>query len=353
MRRIPRNAARIALALLSIAAGAGAALAHPPYGLVVDGEGNAYFSDLEAVWRVAPDGRMSLFRPGEDGVHVHELVLAADGAVEGDVNRYDPSTQIYRTAIWRRSPDGRETWALAPTPTPPKGLGLWQDRAGNRYLSQWPANGDRRTMLFRRSPEGRVTLLYGPREEAAKFREVIVSSVGAMTFPADGSVVFADTRALRRVAPDGAVTTLYQGPPDAVLRGLSAVSGGRILAADFGRRQVLAFSAQAQPVTLYTSPKGWLPTAAAMAGARLLVLEANANPYDYVNRVRLVEVKSGAGRVVAAPGDPSAVPRRGAAAAPGRDGAASYGEMAAATIAAAAALGFALRWLRDRRKARG
>jgi hypothetical protein len=340
---------------LLLAAGAAllasAAAAHPPYGLVADRAGNVYFSDLEAVWRLAPDGRLSLFRPGADA-HVHELALAPDGAVEGDYNHYESESGTYRAGIWHRTPDGRETWVLAPNGAPPKGIGLWQDRAGNRYTAQWVSNDDRRTMLFRRAADGRVTLLFGPQDKAAKFREVLVSSVGAMAFPADGSLVLADGHLLRRVPPGGAAAILYQGPAEGSLRGLFAAPDGRVLAADMGRRIVLAVAPGGKAETLYEEKAAWLPTAVALSGPRLLVLEANADSHDYVDRVRLVEVANGQGRVVAEPG-------RTAAAAPPPADPPSGGHpraaagLAAAAIAAAAAVGFGFRRLRDRRRALG
>ncbi|MEA3049792.1 MAG: virginiamycin lyase [Sphingomonadales bacterium] len=337
------------LLVLGAALLASAAAAHPPYGLVADRAGNFYFSDLEAVWRLAPDGRLSLFRAG-DGAHVHELALAPDGAVEGDYNRYESETGTYRVGIWHRTPDRRETWVLAPTAAPPKGIGLWQDRAGNRYTAQWVSNDDRRTMLFRRAADGRISLLYGPREQAAGFREVLVSSVGAMAFPPDGSLVMADGQVLRRVPPGGAAAIFYQGPAKASLRGLFAAPDGRVLAADMGRRIVVAVSPGGKAETLYAEKAAWLPTAAILAGPRLLVLEANADSHDYVDRVRLVEVRNGRGAVVAEPG-------RAAAAAPPPDAPPSAGHpraamaLAVAAIAAAAAAGYGLRRLRDRRRA--
>lgn len=274
--------------------------AHPPYSLVVDEGGNAYFSDLEAVWKLAPDGRLSLFRPAVAGKHVHELALA-DGAVEGEQNEYDPATQVHRGAIWRRTLGGRETWVMKPTTKAPKGMGVPRDRAGNRYAAQWVSNKDRRTMLFRRAPDGRVTLLYGPADEAARFTEALAGSVGGMVFPADGSVVLADGRTLRRADAAGRVATLYAGPQGASLRGLALAADGRILAADSGRRVVFALSTAGKAEQVYASPPGWIATAAAEVRGKLLVLEANADPYDYVRRVRVVEAGSRGPQVVAEP----------------------------------------------------
>jgi hypothetical protein len=45
-----------------------------------------------------------------------------------------------------------------------------------------------------------------------------------------------------------------------------------------------------------------------MAGGRLLVLEANAEPREYVDRVRVIEVTGGRGRVVARPAFPITSP---------------------------------------------
>lgn len=323
----------VATAVWLLVAAASAA-AHPPYGLVADPAGNAYFSDLETVWRLRADGGLEIFRPA-DGTHVHELQMGPDGAVEGEVNRYEPATRAYRAGLWRRSPDGRESWAMPETASPPKGSGLWRDRKGNRYLAQWVSQDDRRTMLFRRSPAGRLDLLYGPRREAASFRQVVASSVGAMAFPADGSVVFADGRALRRVARDGRPTTLFEGPEETVLRGVAAMPDGRVLVADAGGARILAIAADGRARTLYTSGRGWIANAATLRRGRLLVLEANARPYDYDDRVRVVEVgPDRRARVVALPArGPTASP---AAAGPRRRWRAPMAAAAAATAIAIA-----------------
>jgi hypothetical protein len=293
-------------AAILLALFASAAPAHPPYGLVADARGNVYFSDLEAVWRLAPDGQLHLFRPATEGHHVHELAPGQDGSIEGEINSYDPATETFSTGLWRRSANGRETWLLAPTGAPSRGLGVYTDARGNRYTTQWPGPEDRRTMLFRRSPAGRVELLYGPGDAAARFRQVLVSSVGGMASMRDGSIVFADGRALRRVHSSGAVTTLHEGAVGASFRGVSVAQDGRVLAADFAGRTIVAVGSGGGGEILYREAEAWLPTAALIVGGRLLVLEANADHGEYVDRVRLVEVAGARGRIVARPGQASA-----------------------------------------------
>ena len=108
------------LLLLCVLAAAAPGAAHPPYGLVADRQGSVYFSDLETIWRLSGDGRLSVFRPPVPGTHVHSLALAPDGAVEGDQNRYDPSTERFYSGLWRRTGEGAEQ-AIAPmTERPPR-----------------------------------------------------------------------------------------------------------------------------------------------------------------------------------------------------------------------------------------
>lgn len=281
--------------------------AHPPYGLVVDAAGNAYFSDLETVWRLSPDGELSVFRPAVAQSHVHELALAPDGAIEGDQNHYDPAAQRFYTGLWRRTAAGSEQPVIPMTERPPPGAGVWQDRAGNRYTSQWLSNEDRRVALLRRRPDGRVEILYDEAGGASRPVQPSVASVGGMGFGPDGSIFFANGGVLRRLSNDGHVTRLYDGGRESSLRGIAAAPDGRVVAADMGRKKVLAVAADGTVSTLYREPAAWLPVAVALAGPRLLVLEANEDPYRREDRVRVIEVKDGRGMVIASPGQSQAV----------------------------------------------
>lgn len=288
------------LIILCILAFASPVAAHPPYGLVVDREGNAYFSDLETVWRLSPDGRLSVFRAHVQGTHVHTLALAPDGAVEGDQNRYDPQTERFFSGLWRRTLTGEESSVVALTEHPPPGSGVWQDSAGNRYTSHWVSTDDRRVVLRRRRPDGRTEVLFDETGGGPHPPEQTVESVGGMAFGPDRSVFFTNGGVLRRVSADGRVVTLYQGSDQSSLRGLAVVRDGSVLAADVGARTVLAVSPDGKVTTPYRETDAWSPTAVAVSGRRLLVLEANDDPYSD-DRVRLIEVIDGRRRVIASP----------------------------------------------------
>ncbi|HEX9954281.1 MAG TPA: hypothetical protein VGB48_03585 [Allosphingosinicella sp.] len=323
------------------------ATAHPPYGLVADRFDNVYFSDLETVWRLAPDGSLNRFRPGVAATHVHELALAPDGTIEGDTNRYDAATGTFWSALWRRGPDGAEGWTMPWTRAPPGGMGLLQDASGNRYTTQWPSNEDRRTMLFRRSRAGKTDLLHGDARAAARFRQSTPASVGGMAWLADGTLVFADAGRLRRYRPGTAIALLHQGETRRNFRGLSPLPGGQgVLAADAGRREVISVRTDGAVEVLYRSPAEWVPNAALWARGRLLVLEANADPREYEDRVRLVAVRDGSAQEVARP-----VLGPSAAAAPAPVAERRFPVAATGGAAAAASAGGLLLWLRRRRGA--
>ena len=316
--------------------------AHPPYGLVADSGGNVYFSDLETVWRLSADGRLAVFRPAVAGRHVHELALAPGGAVEGDQNSYDPETHSFYSGLWRRTAAGAERAIVPMTERPPPGTGVWQDRAGNRYNAHWLSNADRRTVLLRRRPDGRVDVLFD--ETRGRSRPVSVASVGGMAFGAEGSLFFADGAVLRRVAPDGTVRRIYDGGKGSSLRGLAAAPDGRVLAADMGTKKVLSVASDGTVRTLYRETAPWLPTAVGLAGNRLLVLEANADPYERRDRVRVIEVKDGHGSVIASPAYPRAAQAQPPAAATPAGGASGTTILLTA-LAASAALIAAWRFL--------
>jgi hypothetical protein len=71
--------ARLIVFTFAIAVAA-VAVAHPPVSVVLDAQGNAYYSDLDQVWKVAPDGTKTVAVPH---VHTHELYLDAQGNLYG------------------------------------------------------------------------------------------------------------------------------------------------------------------------------------------------------------------------------------------------------------------------------
>jgi hypothetical protein len=133
MPRISRLLYAVALALVVLLPAS--LSAHPATGIVVDAQGRILFSDLETVWRLEPGGRLTVFRAGVRGRHVHELSIDKEGYVYGADITYEPSTVKWIEAVWRRTPDGRdETYLVAPTADSHRSISVRRDAEGNSYF---------------------------------------------------------------------------------------------------------------------------------------------------------------------------------------------------------------------------
>jgi hypothetical protein len=91
-RRLEDKIMKLILAVVTFSISA--AYAHPGIGIVVDSRGNVFYTDLQQVWRLAPDGKLEVAVPG---VHAHELCLDASDNLygehlwyEGDRTGFDP-----------------------------------------------------------------------------------------------------------------------------------------------------------------------------------------------------------------------------------------------------------------------
>ncbi len=237
---------------------AGTAAAHPATGIVVDRKGQVYFSDLETVWKFDALGKLSIFRSGVSGRHVHELTIDDLGNIYGEDVSYESATEKWISDVWRMTPEGALTYLLAPTTDPPRGLTMWRDREGNTYFIDQNNHLKQRTLLLRRTPDGIVSTFagsaYGHRD--GKGTDAQFSSVGGMAFGPDGSLYLTDGTYVRRVAMDGSVTTLAKdlnsrtsedkptlfGGLYGSLAGLTVSSNGTVYVADAGNRRLLRIS---------------------------------------------------------------------------------------------------------------
>lgn len=326
----PLRTALAAFALVC-ALTAGAAHAHPSAGIVVDREGRVYFSDLVTVWRLDAQGKLSAFRAGKD-LHTHELFVDEAGNVYGTDNIYDPATERHNVAVWMKSPAGEFKYLFAPTENPPRGVGIVRDRAGNTFA--WERNDFHRkqgTWLVRRSPDGTVTRLAGSnyghadgRGEKASFGITNFTTLGP-----DGSLYVTDESYVRRVSPDGTVTTLAadikndradkpeEKGKSAYLSGISVDPRGFVYVADFGSGRVIRIAPDRKTETVFRSERPWTPNGVAWGNGALYVMEysATTDRGPFHTRVRrlapdgsstvLATVKDGAPQPAESPAAPA------------------------------------------------
>jgi hypothetical protein len=288
------------LSPLLLLAACAPAQAHPGVGIVRDGRGNVFYTDLKQVWKIAPDGSLSVAVPG---VHTHELCLDADDNLYGEHLWYEgDATRMWGHRVWCLKADGTLTEVIPARGGFLNDYSFVRDAAGAMY---WADRGEA-TVVRKRSPDGRIA-----DHARADFRDV-----RWMTATPDGVLFLIDAGALRRVAPDGAVTTLAERlsarepPPAAASRrhyhmGLWTDDSGAVYVAVAEERLVLRVRADGTKTVADRSPRGWLPTGGMIdPDGALWLLESSTGLFQsYRARVRRVD-RDGAERVF----EPRSVP---------------------------------------------
>ena len=261
--------------------------AHPATGIVVDSMKNIYFSDLETVWKIDPFGKLTVFRAGERGRHVHELAVDKDDNIYGGDVSY--VSEKFVSSVWKMTRNGDLTYLLDPTADPPRGMSLWFDAQGNMYWVDQNNHTKTRTLLLRREPNGTVSTLAGSAYGHADGigTQARFGSVGGMTFGPDGSIYLTDNDSVRKITMDGTVTTLAReltvrtskdhptlfGGSYGSLAGLTVANDGTVFVADSGNRRVLRIANGKVDVVLRSEPPFFPTGAAATASGEVYVLE--------------------------------------------------------------------------------
>ena len=237
----------------------------------------------------APKEKLSVFRPGERGRHVHELTIDSEDNVYGADLSYNPVSKGWPSAVWKMTPAGKITYLLETVENPPRGMSIWLDQAGNMYSVDQNNHTKTQTLLLKRTPAGVVTSLAGGayghadgKGTAAKF-----SSVGGMTFGPDGNLYLTDGAAIRKVTMDGDVTTVGKGLDfrdgkdqprflsglSASLTGLSVAPDGTIYATDSANRRLLKITTGGNVETILRTEPPYFPNGVAAVGTDIYVLE--------------------------------------------------------------------------------
>lgn len=268
------------LALLPIAP----AVAHPSVGIVAAPDGTLYYSDLEQVWQVRPDGERRVAVPN---VHTHELHLDTQGRLFGEHLWYEgETTDRWGHRVWRRDPDGTLAEVIPPTEGFLTGYSFVRDRDGTMY---WAERGER-TVIRKRLPDGRIVDHVRSGFEDVRW----------MTATAAGDLYLVDGCDVERVTSRGVLLILARDlcerslPQSPIaggrhnLMGLWTDPAGNVYVAVYGGRQVKRVSPRGEvEVVARTPSRSWSPTGGTCApDGTLWLLE---NSLD--NRVRVRAVR--------------------------------------------------------------
>lgn len=277
------------------------AQAHPGTGIVVDRGGRIFFTDLARIWRLDPDGRLSVAVPS---THTHELYMDAAGNLFGEHLWYESGSDRFRTRAWKLAPDGKVSKVLPPTKDFPAFVSPVVDAAGNRYFADVNNNLRQTSRIFRRSPSGQRLLLAGGAwgHRDGRGADARFGSIGGMTVAGDGNLYVANGPSVRTVSSDGTVRTLARDGPLSKPRVLILPGGrsnhlmgivvdphGTVYVANHDRRSVVRVTADGRMITFARAGFPWSPTGVTLTGAGdLLVLEYRTVPPLQSVRVRRV-----------------------------------------------------------------
>ena len=273
LRPAPGRAALLFAALLSAAA---FSPAHPGTGIVVDAAGCVYFTDLRQIWRWEPGGRLTAIVSDK---HSHGLLLDADGSVMGEHLAFEPASKRWLTSAWRWTREGL-TQVLPPSEGFPPSLPQAVGPDGSAYFCKVDNNRRDVSEIWRRGRDGSLELLAGGAYGYAdgQGRSARFGGIGALAVGPDGALYVADAPAIRRVAPDGRVSTLARGgllkPSFAYrvfggrfgyLMGLAVDGSGNVFVANYGGGKVVKVTPAAAMTTVVASPGSWSPSGVAIA----------------------------------------------------------------------------------------
>jgi hypothetical protein len=229
--------------------------AHPGVSIVQDSRGNIFYTDTKQVWKITPDGKKSVVVPS---VHTHELCLDGEDNLFGEHLWYEgDATKKWGHRVWCLKSDGTILDVIPAREGFLKDYSFIRDRVGNMY---WADRGAQ-TVIKKRSFEGKITI-----HAAADFRDV-----GWMIAAPDGHLFLIDNGDLRRITPDGKVTTVAvklserkPAPAQASNRyyqmGLWLDAKGNVYVAVAGERLVLKVGADGSKMVVARSQRGWSPS---------------------------------------------------------------------------------------------
>ena len=243
--------------------------AHPGSGIVLDKEGNIYFTDTgKGIWKIDKQGKLT-FLPSS---RFHWLTIDAIGSFAG-------SQKNFGEYFEKVTPGSNKPVLIMCSDFP-----LVVNKDGNIYYALTRPGSAR---IMKRTPGGNETVF-----ASNKIFEFI-SGIAAGT---DGSLYItessnANANTIRKITVDGTVSSLatFVGKAGTDLpletlpsycRGLAVDSTGTIYVAATGSRRVLRISPQGQVTTILQSSGPWTPTGVAVSNGEVYVLEWHDVPLE-------------------------------------------------------------------------
>ncbi|MBI1762269.1 MAG: hypothetical protein HYR56_12625 [Acidobacteria bacterium] len=260
----------------------GAARAHPAWGICVSADGEVYFADAaqQRIWKINRRGTLVSLLKGQ---HSHNLWLDQAGDVFGEHATWDAAANQWRNRRWLFDTDDKLIELGSSSLSAMHGTGFARDAAGNQYEVESSAQTMR---LLKRTAAGQLIFLAGgaPGYADGYGAQAQFTAIGALVLGADGALYLCDQACIRRVAPDGNVTTVGGNPLAGVARsaqplilGLAVDAQGNVLVADTEQHAVRRINAEQRVETIFTTGRFWLPAGVTVFNNEVFVLESLAD----------------------------------------------------------------------------
>jgi len=254
-----------AFALAVVCLVSSAVSAHPGSGIVVDADGQVYFLDTgSGLWRIDGQGKLTHL----PGPRYHWLTL--------DANNAFAKTEIPTGADADIAKSGSSPTLLLSSDYP---IAKGQD--GSLYYPSARRGAPRGLQIMRLKPSGETSVL-AALPDTAKGPLPHLNGIAAGP---ENSIYYTENDVIRRIAATGEISkvatipALVDGPKipgtdqHPLLRGLAIDPSGVLYVADDGDARVLKITPQGKVTTLLQLQSPWAPTAVALSGSDLYVLE--------------------------------------------------------------------------------
>ena len=183
--------------------------------------------------------------------------------------------------VWRMSPDGDVSVVFVASNVFDMSLHPFLIATdGTVYSTNVYAGPSGPHRLLRRSPSGSMSVAISEAH-----------GIDGLAFGPDGSIYFTDRTALRRLSPNGTVSTVAERLTTSSwgedLMGLVVESATSIYVADYSSNRVLHVNGAGRQTAVFNSRWPWSPTGVARQGSSLLVLEHLRMPFVLLGNVGL------------------------------------------------------------------
>lgn len=267
---------RLTLALAALSA---TRLAANP--MVVQGD-HVYYTDRGQIHGI--NTRLQTIESLSREISARQILVDAENNLYATSLAYDAKTDMFRPTVWHL----RGGAQAAPVVSSEQfSYSEVSDAKGRLYFWQHEPERHLSRLLFREK-KGALQLLAGHRRGHADGRgaQAQIGRIGAMVVGPDEALYFTDEESVRRVTPDGTVSTIARGgllalgtgrSPSNHLTSIAVDERGTIFVADTATHRILTITKAGLVGTHSYNDEGWIPRSLAWTKGSLYLLEMKDN----------------------------------------------------------------------------